>query len=60
MELHFWLIPILAIVVISVASFYLVILRSGGSGSRTEGRMLFDEPVKKEETKTGWNFYGKP
>ena len=29
MELHFWLIPILAILVISVASFYLIILLRG-------------------------------
>ena len=60
MELHFWLIPIMAILVASIGVFYLVIRRSGGSGIRNEGRTLFDKPVKKEESKADWNFYGKP
>jgi len=60
MGLHFWLIPVVAILAAGVAALYLAIRRSGGSGDRTEGRTLFDEPVKKEEPKAGWNFYGKP
>ena len=60
MGLHFWLIPILAILVAGSATFYLVIRRSGGSGVRNEGRTLLDKPVEKEESKAGWNFYGKP
>jgi len=60
MELHFWLIPMVLIAMALIAIFYLVIQRSGGSGERQEGRTLHDEPIKKEETKAGWNFYGKP
>ena len=62
MGLHFWLIPVLAVLGVGIATFYLVIRRSGGSGERHEGRTLFDEPVKTEEpkSKAGWNFYGKP
>ena len=60
MELHFWLIPIVAILVACIATFYLIILRSGGSGIRNEGRTLLDKPVEKEESKAEWNFYGKP
>ena len=60
MGLHFWLIPILAILAVSIVTFYLVIRRSGGSGVRNEGRTLLDKPLEKEETKAGWNFYGKP
>ena len=60
MGLHFWLIPIVAILAASIVTFYLVIRRSGGSGVRNEGRTLLDKPVEKEESKAGWNFYGKP
>jgi len=61
MELHFWLIPIMAILIASIAVFYVVIQRTGGSGVRNEGRTVFDKPVKKEEEAKGdWNYYGKP
>ena len=60
MELHFWLIPIMAMLAVGVVVFYLVVSRSGGSGVRTEGRTLVDKPVEKVETKAEWNFYGKP
>jgi len=59
MELHFWLIPLMAIVVAGIGVFYLVIRRSGSSGVRREGRTLLDKPVKEDEVKAGWNFYGR-
>jgi hypothetical protein len=40
MVLHFWLIPLLVVVFISLGTFYLVIKFKGGSGVRTEGRTL--------------------
>ena len=61
MGLHFWLIPVMAILVVLIGIFYLVISRAGGSGIRSEGRTLRDEPDKKiEEPKAEWNYYGKP
>jgi hypothetical protein len=60
MELHFWLIPGVAIVAGSVVAFYFIIKRDGGSGVRNAGRTLFDKPVDKKESKADWNFYGKP
>ncbi len=60
MGLHFWLIPVIAILAAGIGVFYLVIRRDSGSGTRNEGRTLMDKPVEKEESKAGWNFYGKP
>ena len=60
MGLHFWLIPAVAILGVTIGILYLVIRRSGGSGERSEGRTLLDKPVEKETSKTGWNYYGKP
>jgi len=59
MELHFWLIPLMAIVVAGIAVFYLFIRRSGSSGVRSESRTLLDKPAKEDEVKAGWNFYGR-
>ena len=55
MGLHFWLIPAVAILGVTIGILYLVIRRSGGSGERSEGRTLLDKPVEKETSKTGWN-----
>jgi hypothetical protein len=49
MVLHFWLIPLLVVMLIVLSAFYLVIKFKGGSGVRTEGRTLVhksgdDEP----------------
>ncbi len=60
MGLHFWLIPVVTILGVGIGILYLAIRRHGGSGERNEGRTLLDKPVKKEESKAGWNFYGKP
>ncbi len=60
MGLHFWLIPLMALLGAGVGVLYLVIRRDGGSGARDEGRTLFDKPVEKTETKAEWNYYSKP
>ena len=60
MGLHFWLIPVMALLGAGIAVFYLVIRHGGGSGHRDEGRTLFDKPVQKPEPKGDWNHYGKP
>jgi hypothetical protein len=44
MVLHFWLIPLLVVVFISLSAFYLVIKFKGGSGVRTEGRTVVHKP----------------
>ena len=46
MELHFWLIPLLIIMCAAVAIFYFAVLRTGGTGVRTEGRTIVDKPVE--------------
>lgn len=42
--LHVWLIPIVVILLVAVAAFYLALKARGGSGVRTEGRTLTDKP----------------
>ncbi len=42
--LHVWLIPLIAVVAVILAGFYLVVLLRGGTGVRTEGRTLVDKP----------------
>jgi len=42
--LHVWLIPLLVILVGVLVVFYLVVKNQGGSGARTEGRTVHDEP----------------
>ena len=44
MGLHFWLIPVVAILVASIGIFYLVIKRAGGSGL-ISGRKSFQKPM---------------
>lgn len=60
MGLHFWLIPLIAIVLAGIATFFLVISRQGGSGIRTEGKTLYDQPVDEKKPKAGWNYYDQP
>ena len=43
--LHIWLIPILVLLVVIVAILYLAIRTKGGSGVRTEGRTVHDQPA---------------
>ena len=42
--LHLWLIPALIILAVIVSIFYLTLRVKGGSGIRTEGRTVHDEP----------------
>ena len=48
MVLHFWLIPLLAILSVSVWIFYLSVKHTGGPGIRTDGRTVVDKPVEEE------------
>jgi hypothetical protein len=59
MELHFWLIPLLALAVIAIAVFYAVVSRTGGDGTRGSGRTMVDKPEQEEKEKpnVGWNYY---
>jgi hypothetical protein len=42
--LHIWLIPVLILLALVLLGFYLVVRRFGGSGVRTEGRTVMDNP----------------
>lgn len=42
--LHWWLIPLMAALVIILWAFYSVLKHQGGTGVRTEGRTLVDKP----------------
>jgi hypothetical protein len=46
--LHVWLIPAIMVLFIGMAAFYVVIKIQGGSGERTPGRTVVDEPVQDE------------
>jgi hypothetical protein len=48
MGLHFWLIPLLVVMFVSLSAFYLVIKFKGGTGIRTEGRTLLHKPEDDE------------
>jgi len=47
--LHFWLIPALAILVLFLVVFYLVVRAKGGSGVRSQGRTVVDNPEAEED-----------
>ena len=42
--LDWWLVPLLAMLVVAVWTFYLIMKHQGGPGVRTEGRTLVDKP----------------
>jgi hypothetical protein len=44
--LHFWLIPVLAILVFIVALLYLAVRAKGGDGVRRDGRIVHDKPTE--------------
>ena len=50
MVLHFWLIPLLILMVLIVGGFYLAIKFTGGTGTRTDGRIIVDKRVDDEST----------
>ncbi len=43
MVLHFWLIPLLILLILVIGAFYFAIKRTGGSGVRSEGRTVVDK-----------------
>ncbi|SPE54343.1 exported hypothetical protein [Verrucomicrobia bacterium] len=47
--LHVWLIPALMILVAALCVFYLLIKARGGSGTRTEGRTVWDNPGEQDD-----------
>ncbi len=47
--LHVWLIPSLLVLAVLIFAFYLLIRHKGGSGLRTEGRTLVDNPEEDED-----------
>ena len=42
--LHIWLIPVVIVLGLLLVAFYLIIRGVGGSGVRTEGRTVVDQP----------------
>jgi hypothetical protein len=44
----FWFIPLLLAVVIGVWAFYNKVMKEGGRGVRTRGKVLVDKPGKPE------------
>ena len=51
--LHVWLIPALVILLLIVLGFYQVVKNRGGSGARTDGRTLMDQPGTDEDLPPG-------
>jgi len=51
--LHFWLIPALIVLVLIVALLYLAVRAKGGSGVRTEGRIVHDRPTEEDNPPPG-------
>lgn len=42
--LHVWLIPAVVILLVGIAAFYLALKYRGGTGVRTDGRTVTDQP----------------
>jgi hypothetical protein len=57
MGMEFWLIPVVAMAVAGVATFYLIVRREGGTGVRAEGQTMVDKPVTEQKTQASWNYY---
>ena len=49
MVLHFWLIPVIIVLVIAISLFYFIVKRSGGAGVRTDGRTVVHKSEHDEE-----------
>jgi hypothetical protein len=47
--LHVWLIPALIVLFLAVWGFYLLMKYRGGTGVRTPGRTVLDEPGSDED-----------
>ena len=46
--LHIWLIPALIVLSAIISIFYLMVRAKGGSGVRSEGRTVHDEPTEED------------
>lgn len=57
MGMEFWLIPVVAMAVAGVATFYMVIRNHGGTGARADGQTVVDKPVIEQNTQASWNYY---
>jgi hypothetical protein len=53
MGLHFWLLPLMAILSVSVWIFYMAIRYTGGPGVRSDGRTVVDKPVHDDNSPLG-------
>ena len=51
--LHVWLIPALVIFFLVVWGFYLLMKHRGGTGVRTPGRTVLDEPGNEDDAPPG-------
>ena len=51
--LHFWLIPVLIVLVFIVALLYLAVRAKGGDGVRREGRIVHDRPTEEDNPPPG-------
>lgn len=51
--LHVWLVPALIVLLLIVLGFYLLVKARGGSGARTTGRTLVDQPGSDEDLPPG-------
>jgi hypothetical protein len=45
----FWFLPMLLAAIISIWIFYRKVMREGGSGRRTTGKVLFDKPGREPD-----------
>ena len=50
MVLHWWLIPVLALLAAGVIAFYISVRLTGGTGTRTDGQTLVDKPEDEDST----------
>ena len=57
MGMEFWLIPVLAMLIVGVGIFYMIIRHSGGTGSRGDGHTVVDKPANDENRRANWNYY---
>jgi len=46
--LHWWLLPLMAVLSAGLWTFYLAVRLTGGRGVRTEGRTVVDKPVEED------------
>jgi hypothetical protein len=51
--LHIWLIPVLIILAVVICGFYLVVKFRGGSGVRTDGKVMVDKPAEEDNPPLG-------